>query len=326
MSIWPASTAESIGSPAPDFAADVRAGLRRVGQKTIPPKYLYDDLGSLLFDAITRLPEYGVWRAELQLLEANADAIATSAAPTLVVELGSGSAEKTRPVLRALLARTPVTYCPVEISTGALDISRRGLADLESLTIRPFARDYLAGLEEALTHRSTGARALVLFLGSSLGNFEDADAQRFLQRVRRTMLPGDSLLLGADLDKPEARLLAAYDDALGVTAAFNMNLLVRMNRELGADFDLAEFRHRARIDPVRRNVEMHIESRRDQIVAIAGDGFSVSFRRGETIHTEISHKYSLTELDALTQRAGFRLARRWLDTDYAFASGLYVAG
>lgn len=315
--------------PSPDpssrFLADVRAGLSRAGQKSLPPKYLYDDLGSLLFDAITRLPEYGVWRAERRLLAAHADAIADACAAGLVVELGSGSAEKTRSVLEALLDRRPLSYCAVEISATALDNARRALGDLAGLKVRGIAGEYLAGLADALRGRAPGMPALVLFLGSSLGNFDPLAGLHFLKSVRRLLVPGDALLLGADLDKPEARLLAAYDDALGVTAAFNLNLLVRMNRELDADFDLPSFRHRVCYDRMRRNVEMHIESLCGQRVRIGAGRFDVAFAEGETIHSENSHKYTLRELDDLTRDAGFACSARWCDDALGFASGLYSA-
>jgi len=305
------------------FLRDVRAGLCRDGQKSLPPKYLYDELGSFLFDAITRLPEYGVWRAERRLLTLHAAEIAAACPAGLVVELGSGVADKTRALLEPLLAQRPVTYCPVEISRTALDGVRRSLSDLPALDTCGIAREYLPGLEEALKLRSPGTPVLVLFLGSSLGNFDALSSFRFLESIRRQLRPGDGLLLGADLEKPELRLLAAYDDALGVTSAFNLNLLVRMNRELDADFRLAGFRHRVRFDRARRNVEMHVESLRDQTVTIGAGGFAVSLLAGETIHTENSHKYSRDELDDLTQGSGFTLMRRWCDEAWPFATGLY---
>ena len=305
--------------------SDVRQGLAGGGQKTLPPKWLYDELGSFLFDAITRLPEYGVWRAERRLLETHAGAIADACSAGLVVELGSGSAEKTRALLDVLRRKAPITYCPIEISQAALDSAKRALADIDALKIRAIGGEYIPGLELAMRQRAPGARALVLFLGSSLGNFEPLAAFRFLRSIRRLLKPGDALLLGADLEKPESRLIAAYDDALGVTAAFNLNLLVRINRELDADFRLEHFRHRARYDRDRRNVEMHIESTRDQTVHVAAGAFTVSFVAGETIHTENSHKYSLSELDTLTASSGFRRIDRWCDPVWGFCSGLYEA-
>ncbi len=331
MNTWLARSFTPVPSttPAPPkpsgFISDVCAGLCRSGQKTLPPKYLYDELGSILFDAITRLPEYAVWRAERRLLEAHADEIATISRANLVVELGSGSAEKTRPVLEALLAQQDrLTYCPIEISESALDGSRRALDDLVALDIRGIAKDYLAGLEEALRGSPRSEPALVMFLGSSLGNFDPLTSYRFLQTVRRLLAPGDHLLLGADLDKPQAQLRAAYDDALGVTAAFNLNVLRRMNRELGADFELSLFQHQVRFDDTRRNVEMHIESLCDQTIHFGAGGFVVTLTEGETIHTENSHKYELGELDDLTRGAGFTCVERWCDDDAAFVSALYT--
>jgi dimethylhistidine N-methyltransferase len=307
------------------FLADAVAGLCHDGPKTLPPKYLYDELGSMLFDAITRLPEYGVWRAERRLLDAHAETIATASAADLVVELGSGSAEKTRCLLEALLAQRRVTYRPVEISASALDASRRALDDLDGLVFRGVAHDYLAGVDVALAARDVSQPALVLFLGSSLGNFDAEEGENFLRALRERLRPGDFLLLGADLDKPEPKLRAAYDDALGVTAAFNLNLLARMNRELGAGFRLANFRHRIHFDRAARNIEMHIESLREQVVHFDRGDFEIELAPGETIHTETSHKYSIGELDELLPGCGFRRAERWIDHEWGFATGLYIA-
>lgn len=314
-----------VPTPPNTFAQDVRAGLATRGQKSLPPKYFYDDLGSALFDAITCLPEYGITRAEQRLLEEHAEGIAQRAAAPLVVELGSGSAAKTRCVLEALLRRGPLDYCSVEISPFALELSRRALDDLQGLRVHGVAAEYLDGFDEALRLRPPGARVLVLFLGSSLGNFNSREAHHFLQRLRDALEAGDHLLLGNDLCKPESVLLPAYDDALGVTAAFNLNLLQRMNRELGADFALARFRHRARFDAERSDVQMHLESTCGQSVHFR-DGFSVALREGETIHTESSHKYSLPEIDALAQASGFARRAQWCDEAWPFASTLLVAG
>jgi L-histidine N-alpha-methyltransferase len=302
MSTWPIQRIEPVCTATPQFRADVRAGLGRAGQKSLPPKYLYDELGSLLFDAITRLPEYGVWRAERRLLVQHAAEIAELSGADLVVELGSGSASKTRSVLEALLQHGPVTYCAVH----------------------GIARDYLPGLEEALRGRAPGKRALILFLGSSLGNFDYVAGVRFLHSIQRSLRSGDSLLLGTDLEKPEEQLIAAYDDALGVTAAFDLNLLVRMNRELDANFVLSRFRHRARYDPQRRNVEMHIESSCAQKIDIPGAGMSLEMLGGETIHTENSHKYSAREIEESAIVSGFARLRQWCDEEWPFASNLLV--
>jgi dimethylhistidine N-methyltransferase len=307
----------------PSFAADVRAGLTGAGGKSLPPKYFYDALGSALFEAITQLPEYGLWRAERLLLDEHAAEIAALTQATMVVELGSGSANKTVHLLRALLRQHPVSYCTVDLSAAALAMTRRELADLQGLSLRGLEHEYLHGLKLALATRSNRSnRTLVLFLGSSLGNFDPSASQRFLTDIRATLRTGDSLLLGADLDKSVDRLLAAYDDPLGVTAAFNLNLLARMNRELGADFDLPQFRHRARFNAVARDVEMHIESLCDQVVHFSAAGFAVPFRRGETIHSESSHKYSIEELGRLTTTAGFERAAQWVSAHWDFASSL----
>jgi dimethylhistidine N-methyltransferase len=326
MNAWLAHPFRPIPrTPSKGFLADVVAGLCHDGQKTLPPKYLYDELGSMLFAAITRLPEYGVWRAERRLLEAHAETIATASAADFVVELGSGSAEKTRTLLEALLAQRRVTYCPVEISASALDASRRALDDLDGLAFRGIARDYLAGVDDALAAREASQPALVLFLGSSLGNFDAEAGENFLHALRERLMPGDFLLLGADLDKPEPKLRAAYDDALGVTAAFNLNVLARMNRELGAEFRLPNFRHRIHFDRSARNIEMHIESLREQTVRFDRGDFEVELARGETIHTETSHKYSLGELEALLPASGFRPAEQWIDHEWGFATSLCIA-
>jgi L-histidine Nalpha-methyltransferase len=324
MNTWIARPLPEVVSSSAEFLRDVRAGLCRPGQKSLPPKYLYDELGSMLFDAITRLPEYAVYRGERRLLEAHADDIAAACPAALVVELGSGSSEKTRCVLEALLAERSVVYRPIEISPTALESASRALSDLSGLRMRGIARDYLGGLDEAMAKRDAGTPALVMFLGSSLGNFDALASFRFLQHVRRAMRAGDLLLLGTDLDKPEARLEAAYDDALGVTAAFNLNLLVRMNRELDAEFPLDAFRHRVRIDRARHTVGMYLEAQRDLIVPIRRGHFEVAFRAGETIHTENSHKYSLAEIDDLMHGAGFECRERWHDEESLFASGLYA--
>ena len=307
------------------FADDVRVGLTARGQKTLPPKHLYDALGSALFEAITQLPEYGLWRAERALLRENAEEIAGRMRATSVIELGSGSATKTIYLLEAMLRRRAVTYCTVDLSSAALEMTRRELDGLQGLTVRSVEDEYLPGLESAMGSLATHGRTLVLFLGSSLGNFEPLASLRFLQRIRRLLRPGDGLLLGADLEKPVNQLLAAYDDALGVTAAFNLNLLVRMNRELGADFVLSQFRHRARFNADMRNVEMHLESLRDQAVHFSKAGFSVPFRAGETVHTESSHKYSLDELGCLAGNSGFLCTANWVDPGLRFFSGLFIA-
>jgi dimethylhistidine N-methyltransferase len=243
-----------------------------------------------------------------------------------VVELGSGSASKTRLLLQALLRAGPLSYCGIDISAGALAAAHGALGDLPGLAWRAVEAEYAAGLATALEGRRPGERVLVLFLGSSLGNFDRGEANRLLAGVRAALRPGDALLLGTDLVKPESLLLPAYDDALGVTAAFNLNLLVRMNRELGAGFVLPRFRHRVRFDEASHDLEMHLESRQRQEVAIPGAGIVARFDEGETIHTESSHKYGLAEIDQLATDTGFTVSARWVDEAWGFASNLFVVG
>jgi len=306
------------------FAADVRAGLLRA-QKSLSPKYLYDPLGSALFEAITQLPEYGLWRAEQTIFTRYAEAIAENTGASNIVELGSGSATKTIHILRMLSRRQSLAYCTVDVSPTAIELTRRALDGVAGLSVRGVQDEYLPGLETALQSRAANSRVLVLFLGSSLGNFDAATSLQFLRRIRRSLVVGDDLLLGADLVKPLEQLLAAYDDALGVTAAFNLNLLVRMNRELGANFMLPQFRHLARFNAATSDVEMHIESRCAQEIYFAKDRYSVSFRAGETLHTESSHKYSVDEVSTLASDSGFRRIEHWVNEDWPFVTGLYRA-
>jgi L-histidine Nalpha-methyltransferase len=317
------STATVPNYAGSSFAADARAGLAHGGQKSMPPKYFYDALGFALFEAITQLPEYGLWRAERRLLDAHATGIGALAPASFVVELGSGRAAKTALLLRAMLRQRAVSYHAIDLSRAALDMTRHELSGLAGLLIDTLESDYLAGLGSVMQARPARGSALVLLLGSSLGNFDFGASVRFLRDVRAALKPGDHLLLGADLVKPEQALLAAYDDPLGVTAAFNLNLLVRMNRELDANFELTRFRHRARFNRDTRNVEMHLESLVAQTVRVAD--FKVEFRAGETIHSENSHKYSLEELELLAGNCGFRTAARWVDAEGQFAATLDVA-
>ena len=252
-----------------DFACDVRAGLARPGQKELPSKYLYDDVGSVLFEVISRLPEYGLTRADERLLRRHADEIVDRlSGPVAVTELGSGTGRKTRWLLEVLCRRQHTSYYPIEISRSALAMCERELRDIDSISILGFESEYLDGLLEVAAYRTRGQHLLVLFLGSTIGNFDRPAGVKFLAEVRRILDPGDFLLLGTDLEKSSAQLLAAYDDELGVTAAFNLNLLSRINRELDADFDLRQFAHAARINSEARCVEMHLRSKRRQIVTI----------------------------------------------------------
>ena len=309
-----------------DFAADVRAGLTRDGQKELPSKYLYDDVGSALFEVISRLPQYGLTRADERLLRRHSPEIVDRmTGPVAVAELGSGSGKKTRWLLEAFCRRQRTSYYPVEISHSALVMCERELSDIDAISIVGFEREYLDGLLEVASYRKTDQRLCVLFLGSTIGNFDRLAGVKFLNSVRSILQTGDALLLGADLEKPTAQLLDAYDDELGVTAAFNLNILARTNRELGADFDLREFAHIARINPEARSVEMHLVSKRKQTVNIRNAEVSVEFQEGETIWTESSHKYSAGEIVETARDTGFRCESQWIDEKWPFSENLLIA-
>jgi len=309
-----------------EFASEVRAGLIREPQKELPSKYLYDEVGSALFEVICHLPEYGLTRADERLLRRYADDIVDRVPrPVAVAELGSGSGKKTRWILEALCRRQRTFYYPVEISRSALVMCERELRDIDCISIVGFEREYLDGLLEVAACRRPGQHLFVLFLGSTIGNFDRPAGVKFLSEVRRILQHGDSLLLGTDLEKPRAQLLRAYDDSLGVTAAFNLNLLARVNRELDADFDLSQFTHVARINEVARSVEMHLRSRRRQTVCIPAAEVVVEFAEGETIWTESSHKYSSTEIPDAARAAGFRCEAQWIDEQWPFAENLLIA-
>ncbi|HEY1676425.1 MAG TPA: L-histidine N(alpha)-methyltransferase [Candidatus Sulfotelmatobacter sp.] len=310
-----------------DFAMDVREGLTCANQKELPSKYLYDDVGSALFEVICHLPEYGLTRADERILRRNASEIVDRiAGPVAVAELGSGSGRKTRYLLEAFCRRQRTSYYPIEISHSALVLCERELSDIDAISIVGCEREYLDGLLEVAAYRKPGQRLCVLFLGSTIGNFDRSAGMKFLSDVRCILNPGDALLLGTDLEKPAMQLIRAYDDELGVTAAFNLNLLARINRELGADFALSQFQHRAKINPEARSVEMHLESKRRQIVNIRDAEVVVEFQEGETIWTESSHKYSIQEVCQTAQDAGFRCEVQWVDEQWPFAENLLIAG
>jgi len=311
---------------AADLGADVRAGLTKAGQKELPSKYLYDDVGSALFEVISVLPEYGLTRADERLLRQHADEmVSRMASPVLVAELGSGSGKKTRWILEALSRRQPTTYFPIDISPTALAQSEKELGRLDSVSIVGYERPYLDGLVAVAAGRNAGEYLLVLFLGSTIGNFDHPAGEEFLAEVRRILTPGDGLLLGTDLEKPIPQLIAAYDDPLGVTAAFNLNLLARINRELDANFNLTQFRHVVQYDEQERRIEMYLRSTCKQIVEIPKAGFSVTFAKNETIWTESSHKYRLEEVVQMAERTGFRCDAQWLDAEWPFAQSLFIA-
>jgi len=309
-----------------DFALLVREGLSKSGQKELPSKYFYDEVGSALFELICLLPEYGLTRAEERILASHAQNIVAGLPQSIAVaELGSGSGKKTRLILEALCHRRTLSYYPIEISPKALAMCERELSDIRSVNIVGLEREYLDGLLEVAARRGEDQTLLVLFLGSTIGNFDGDASIAFLRKLRDVLWKGDYLLLGTDLRKPKQLLLGAYDDALGVTAAFNRNLLVRINRELGGEFVLERFAHQAVFNEKTQSVEMHLRSLTDQKIAVSGASLQAQFAEGETIWTETSHKYSREELGQMAVRAGFIPQAIWTDTAWEFADSLWAA-
>jgi dimethylhistidine N-methyltransferase len=308
-----------------EFAIDVRAGLIEREQKALPPKYFYDEMGSALFEAITQLPEYGLTRADERVVRRCAPELPARFGDEVVVaELGSGSGRKTRCILEAFRLRRPaLDYYAIDVSRSALETCRSELAPLAR--VWPLECTYLQGVSHLAARRQPRQNLLLLFLGSTIGNFEKAEALRFLADVRAHLQPGDGLLLGADLVKPPVMSLLAYDDALGITAAFNLNLLVRMNRELGACFDPRGFRHLAVWNHRESAIEMHLCSLTKQQVAIPGSGCVAVFREGETIWTESSHKYTVEGLREMAGAAGFTVNGEWTDAQWPFVETLWLA-
>ena len=309
------------------FASDVRAGLG-ARPKTLPPRWLYDELGSALFEAITLLPEYYLTRAETEVLAARAGEIIAAAAPARLVELGSGSALKTRYLIEAALRRrNPLDYSAIDISHTVLAATAKALAaQYPGLIVRSYQGEYYDGLQAMARDGVTGQKrpepTLALFLGSNIGNFDPPEAQRLVSAIRAVLAAGDALLLGTDLKKDRRVLEAAYDDAIGLTAAFDRNLLGRINRELGGHFDLRTFRHLARYDEALGRVEMHLESTVAQLVGIDALSFEVDFAAGETIHTESSYKFAREDVQQLAEATGFALEHAWTDPQGRFACNL----
>jgi len=326
MSKTSAQTKITRASHLRQFALEVSAGLAKPGQKELPSKYLYDAVGSALFEVICELPEYGLTRSEEALLRLHSREIVDQLPrPVVVAELGSGTGRKTRLLLEALSRWQSTWYHPIEISPSALAVLRRELRDINSISIVGFEREYLDGLREVAARRSPGEHLLVLFLGSNIGNFDGVAGSDFLRDVRQILASGDSLLLGTDMLKPVQSLINAYDDPIGVTAAFNLNLLARINRELGADFDLKQFEHLAIFNKATQSVEMHLRSRIRQKINIPEASLSVQFEKDETIWTESSHKYSHDELVSLGHHSGFRRQAQWMDPSWGFAENLWIA-
>lgn len=297
-------------------------------QKTLTPWLFYDEIGSQLFEQITDLPEYYLTRTERALFSEYADGIFREIAePVTIAELGAGSASKTGILLKAAVGRQgEVLYQPIDVSPTALDEASASLSGVGGLTIQPQVANYIT--EPYTLARPANHRILTLYIGSSIGNFSPEEAEGILRNLRRRLEPGDVLLLGVDLapsavpdrGKSVANLLAAYDDAAGVTAAFNKNVLTRLNRELDANFDVDAFAHRARWNAEASRIEMHLESLRAQTVKI--DGRRIAFAAGETIHTENSYKFTPGALMELLKSADFMEVRVFQDVGRSFAVAL----
>jgi dimethylhistidine N-methyltransferase len=312
-----------------EFARDVLRGLS-ARPRTLSPKYFYDEAGSALFEEITRQPEYYLTRTEASILRRCAPSISELVGRDVsLVELGSGSSAKTRILLESLLQRyRRLRYLPIDISESILhetasELDRR----YPALEVTPIASPYESGLSRASVlvgeEEGTGSM-LVLFLGSSIGNMEPQESVDFLARVRSKLGGSDRLLVGFDLVKDDAVLDAAYNDAAGVTARFNLNLLARINRELGADFDRDRFSHRAFFSRERRRIEMHLVSRARQEIGVRALGRAFSFDPGETIHTENSYKYTLADIERLASGAGLSVAEVFTDESAWFALALFA--
>jgi L-histidine N-alpha-methyltransferase len=309
-----------------DFAEEVRRDLA-LFPKQLQSKYLYNALGSQLFEAICHLPWYRITRAEGRLLARWAgDMVSPIADPVTIIELGCGSGEKLAMLAEALSSRRrPVSVHLIDISPSALEQSELTLGRLEHVSVVGHRATYEEGLRHAAGLRPLKSSLLVLFLGSNIGNFDPPAAEGFLREIRQALRPGDALLLGTDLVKPEKELLLAYNDPLGITAAFNKNVLLRINTELLADFDLDAFEHRAVWNAVERRVEMRLVSRRAQQVRIPRAEFEVRFKPGEWIWTESSYKYAPEESVALGSGQDFRAHQQWIESEARFAITLFIA-
>jgi L-histidine N-alpha-methyltransferase len=313
------------------LGAEVLRGLT-ARPKTLSPWIFYDARGSELFEQITALPEYYLTRTERAIFREHAPEILAAAAGNRrvsLIELGAGTATKTGLLLQAALRRQQgVAYCALDVSASALEEARAGItAQFPGVTVETRVADYTEDLAAIQPGNNPASSRLVLYIGSSIGNFDPVDATALLRRVRQRLAPGDHILLGADHapgnTKDAATLLRAYDDAAGVTAAFNRNALVRINRELHADFDLHAFRHAARWNPLQSRMEMHLESTRRQRVSISALGLELDFSPGETIHTENSYKFTPHSISALLAQGGFTVTHSWTDARRWF--GVYLA-
>jgi L-histidine Nalpha-methyltransferase len=312
---------EALAPETERFLDDVVHGLS-ARRKWLPPKWLYDARGSGLYELICEQPEYYPARTELAILERHAGEIADAIGPgALVFEYGAGSGRKTALLLESLA--WPAGYVPVDISGDALLAAAEALGRrFPRLDVRPVVGDFTRSVRLPL-EAMPADRRVAFFPGSTIGNFDPPEAVALLRKMARDAGPGGALVIGVDLVKGERTLVRAYDDARGVTAAFDLNLLARMNRELGADFRLSSFRHRSIWDPRLSRVEMHLESQEAQLVRVAGRSFA--FAAGETIHTESAYKWEPRAFDALAAISGWRLERTWTDERAWFAVNLYSA-
>jgi L-histidine Nalpha-methyltransferase len=321
MSMPPSAAFDTLRANASRFAEDVAYYLS-LTPRQLPSRYLYDDLGSSLFEAICRLPWYRLTRTEHQLLHVHAHEIFTRAGrPTRLVELGPGSGEKLACLLRGVDSGEWLTVHLVDVSPLALEAATRALGERPMTHVVSYRATYDEGLSQVQRDLRPGERALALFLGSNIGNFDPPGADAFLHRIRATLHAGDSILLGTDLVRGEPDLLLAYDDPLGVTAAFNRNLLVRINRELDADFDLGAFAHRAVWNAPASRIEMHLVSTRVQCVRIPSAAIEIEFEAGEIIWTESSYKYRPHEAVGMLERAGFRCNGQWTADHFCLTLG-----
>jgi L-histidine Nalpha-methyltransferase len=322
------STAEQVSidvrldgdGPVSDLAEDARVGLS-AEFKQLPPKYFYDELGSKLFEQITELPEYYPTRVERKILDDQGAAIVDAADPQCLIELGSGSASKTRTLLDAMRDRGSLhTYVPVDISE---EITRQTAVELiteyPGLRVHGVICDFDSDLERL---PAWGQRRMIAFLGGTIGNFPPAQRVAFLSRIAKMLGPADSLLLGTDLVKDPAQLEAAYNDSAGVTARFNKNVLTVLNTELGADFDLDRFDHHAFYDGERQWIDIRLRSLTDQVVPIRDLGIEVELRAGEEIRTEISCKFTRASLESAYEESGLELVEFWTDPEEQFALSL----
>jgi dimethylhistidine N-methyltransferase len=306
-----------------DFVSDVAEYLQRTPRQ-LPSRYFYDALGSALFDAICRLPWYRVTRAETALLARHArEMIEALPRPLNITELGCGNGDKLATLIQHGGERFRRVHL-IDISAAALMSARARLATLPAMPVTTFQGTYEQGLFRLASHRGYGAW-LVLFLGSNIGNFDPPAARDMLRRVRGSLVEGDALLLGTDLVKPPRVLHLAYDDPLQVTAAFNRNLLRRINDELGGTFDLDGFAHRALWNPQESRIEMHLVSTRQQLVRVSAADLEIDFQEDEWIWTESSYKYEPEQVLAAGRQAGFQGGQQWIDEDARFALTLFRA-